>query len=149
MLGQVLRDIFAAHRTRKPADPPAGGAPDNPLVDYFYHNPGHGICKWHHYFEIYHRHFARYRGASPVVLEIGVAMGGSLAMWHRYFGPGTRVVGVDIDPACRQFAKEGTEILIGDQADRRFLATIRWTHSRARRSRCISTIAWSSSKSAR
>lgn len=125
MLGQIMRDLIAASR-KKPSDAaPAPDVPSNPLADYFFRNPGPGICKWHHYLEIYHRHFARLRGTAPVIVEIGVAYGGSLPMWHHYFGPGTRVIGIDIDPACRQFENDRTVILIGDQADRNFLATVR------------------------
>jgi len=103
----------------------AHGAASNPLEDYFFNNPGRLINKWHHYFEIYHRHFERFRGRSPVVVEVGVFHGGSLQMWHDYFGPGTRVVGIDVDPRCRQFEDASTTILIGDQADRAFLAQVR------------------------
>jgi cephalosporin hydroxylase len=99
--------------------------PSNPLADYFFNNPGRLIHKWHHYFEIYHRHFERFRGQSPVVVEVGVFHGGSLQMWHEYFGSGTRVVGIDIDPRCKQFEDASTTILIGDQADRGFLAKVR------------------------
>lgn len=127
MLSQIIRDIIGASLNKRGnADvKPAISDDANPLEDYFYNNLGPGIVKWHHYFEIYHRHFARFRGRSPVVVEIGVAMGGSLRMWHHYFGPGTRVVGIDIDPACEQFEDTDTTIMIGDQADRDFLATIR------------------------
>jgi cephalosporin hydroxylase len=97
----------------------------NPLTEYFFNNTGRLIHKWHHYFEIYHRHFAQFRGRSPVIVEIGVSHGGSLQMWHDYFGPGAQVVGVDVDPRCKQFEDENTTILIGDQADRGFLAEVR------------------------
>lgn len=116
MLRRLLSDILA------PAKP---AADDNPLADYFFNNPGRPIHKWHHYFEIYHRHFARFRSRSPVVLEIGVFDGGSLEMWRNYFGPGARIVGIDLDPACKQFEGDGTLVLIGDQADRSFLAEVR------------------------
>ena len=98
---------------------------DNPLAQYFLRNTGRLMHKWHHYFEIYHRHLQRFRGASPVVLEIGVYHGGSLQMWRDYFGPGVKLIGVDIDPRCRQFEDDATTILIGDQADRQFLAELR------------------------
>ena len=102
---------------------PAGS--ENPLAEYYFSNRGRLINKWHHYFEIYHRHFERFRGRSPVVLEIGVFHGGSLQMWQHYFGPGARIVGIDVNPACLKFQDENTLILIGDQADRRFLAEVR------------------------
>lgn len=53
----------------------------NPLWEYFQaHKEGRGIFKWEHYFEIYHRHFARFVGRKVNVLEIGVYSGGSLEM---------------------------------------------------------------------
>ena len=83
------------------------------------------MSKWHHYFEIYHRHFARFRGRKPVVVEIGVFHGGSLEMWRRYFGAGARIVGIDVEPRCREFEAEGITVLTGDQSDRDFLASVR------------------------
>ena len=110
---------------RGPGSKAEGEVEPNPLAEYFFSNTGRLMVKWHHYFEIYHRHFARFRGRSPVVLEIGVFHGGSLEMWHHYFGPGTRIVGIDVIPECRKFENESTMILIGDQADRGFLAEVR------------------------
>src|SRR6185295_1134606 len=98
---------------------------DNPLAQYFLRNQGRLLWKWHHYFEIYHRHFQRFRGTSPVVLEIGVFHGGSLQMWREYFGEGTKIVGIDVDPRCKDFATDDTTVLIGDQADPAFLAEVR------------------------
>jgi SAM-dependent methyltransferase len=118
MLGRVLGDIFRSLATaRKP--------PPNPLAEYFFDNPGRLMLKWHHYFEIYHRHFAQFRGRSPVVLEIGAYHGGSLQMWKKYFGPGARIIGIDVDPRCRQFEEEQIGILIGDQEDRGFLGRVK------------------------
>src|SRR2546425_357033 len=127
MLGRLLSDLLRQLTAGKRTSPrPEAQVPgENPLAEYFFNNPGRLIHKWHHYFDIYHRHFARFRGRSPVVVEMGVFHGGSLQMWHHYFGPGTRVVGIDIDPRCRSFEDEATTILIGDQGDRRFLAEVR------------------------
>lgn len=108
-----------------PADSMSAEHRDNPLAQYFVRNQGRPLYKWHHYFEIYHRHFQRFRGTSPVVLEIGVFHGGSLQMWRDYFGAGAKIVGIDIDPRCRQFEDELTTVLIGDQADPAFLADVR------------------------
>jgi cephalosporin hydroxylase len=119
MLGRVLSDVFRALLSKKESET------ENPLARYFFANSGRLIQKWHHYFEIYHRHFQSFRGRSPVVLEIGVFHGGSLQMWKEYFGPGARIVGIDIDPRCRQFEEEQISVMIGDQADRGFLAGVR------------------------
>lgn len=97
----------------------------NELERYFLNNPGRVIHKWKHYFEVYERHFSRYRGRPVNIVEIGVFKGGSLQMWKHYFGPQARIVGIDIDPACAGFAEEQVEILIGSQEDRQFLQSVR------------------------
>lgn len=97
----------------------------NPLEAYFLANEGRLIHKWMHYFEIYHRHFERFRSKPVTVLEFGVYHGGSLQMWKHYFGAGARIVGVDINPACTMLAEDQIEIVIGDQEDRGFLAGLR------------------------
>jgi hypothetical protein len=93
----------------------------NDLESYFYANPGRATLKWLHYFEIYDRHFARFRGTDVTIMEIGVGHGGSLQMWRRYFGERCRVIGVDTNERCKAFAEPGVEIEIGNQADRGFL----------------------------
>jgi len=96
----------------------------NPLEEYFRNNDSRLIHKWMHYFEIYHRHFERFRGRPVVVLEFGVNQGGSLEMWRDYFGPDAKIFGVDIDPRCEQFEDHNIRILIGDQADEEFLQRV-------------------------
>lgn len=94
---------------------------DNALKRYFSANEsGPGIFKWLHYFEIYDRHFAKFRGREVNILEIGIFSGGSLGMWRKYFGPQCRVFGVDIKEACKVYERDGIEVLIGNQEDRVF-----------------------------
>jgi hypothetical protein len=103
------------------AEPEDSGDPENPLWRYFHcHTEGPGIHKWIHYFEIYHRHLAKFMGKPVHLVEIGVQSGGSLEMWREYLGPGCRITGIDIDEECRKFEGPATAILIGDQADRSF-----------------------------
>ncbi len=102
----------------------AGTGRSNDLMTYFLNNKDKGINKWLHYFEVYDRHFSKFRGKSPTVLEIGVAQGGSLQMWKNYFGPGTVVVGLDIDENCKSLEEPDIHIHIGDQADKKFLADV-------------------------
>jgi hypothetical protein len=90
----------------------------------FLTNQGKEIHKWVHYFPAYERHFAPWRGRTMTFLEIGVAKGGSLAMWQRYFGPLARIVGVDIDPRTRAHEAPGISIRIGDQSDPIFLQSV-------------------------
>ena len=82
---------------------------------------GRRINKWRHYFEIYDRHLGRFRDQQISVLEIGIDQGGSLEIWRRYFGAKAQIVGVDINPACKNFEAAGTHVIIGDQGDVKFL----------------------------
>jgi hypothetical protein len=96
------------------------------LEDYFDANTtGPGIWKWRHYFPIYERHLARFAGTDAVIVEIGIYSGGSLPMWREYFGERATIVGVDIEPACRAYEREGVRVVIGDQADPGFWADFR------------------------
>lgn len=90
---------------------------DGFLHKYFLNNSHKRLHKWIHYFDIYQRHLARFRGTSPVMIEIGVAGGGSLAMWKEYFGPGSRIIGLDVNPDCKAHEADGVEVFIGSQDD--------------------------------
>src|ERR1700730_8454263 len=81
---------------------------------------GLGIWKWHHYFDIYERHFKRFRGCDVRVLEIGIFSGGSLEMWREYFGPRSQIYGIDIEPGCKTYENEFIKVFIGDQSSRDF-----------------------------
>jgi cephalosporin hydroxylase len=123
ILGQLFRDLLS--RSSAVAEPAAPDEPANPLIEYLEQNvSGRLIDRWRHYFDIYHRHFAFYRGQPLTVIEIGIFNGGSLQMWRHYFGPQATVVGVDVNPECEKYAEPGIEIVIGDQADRDFLRSL-------------------------
>jgi hypothetical protein len=98
----------------------------NPLEEFFQSkSSGHGIWKWTHYFDIYHRHFSKFRNKSPNILEIGIYSGGSLEMWRSYFGDGAHIYGVDIEEACLGYENEQTTVFVGDQGDRSFWKSFR------------------------
>lgn len=80
--------------------------------------------KWEHYFPIYERHFSRFINQSLVMIEIGVADGGSLQMWRNYFGPLAKIVGIDINPKCKEYEEPGIFVRIGDQSDHAFLQKV-------------------------
>jgi cephalosporin hydroxylase len=90
----------------------------------FLTNKGKVIHKWEHYFPIYERHFAPWRGRTLTFFEIGVARGGSLPLWRRYFGPLATIVGLDIDPRCKAHEGDGVAVRIGDQSDPAFLQAV-------------------------
>ncbi len=90
------------------------------LERLFYAHSGKIAHKWHHYLEIYQRHFERFRAprSNPVrILELGIAGAGSLQIWRQFFGPEARIVGIDIDPACAGRVDADTPAVIGDQSD--------------------------------
>lgn len=97
----------------------------NDLEQYFRNNDQRLIHKWMHYFDIYDRHFSRFRNRDVVILEIGVFHGGSLQMWKHYFGDRARIYGIDINPRCKELEEENITIFIGSQSDRRFLEGVK------------------------
>ena len=118
--GRAFAESWAAAESAPPQHD------ENPLREFFAgRTEGRGIWKWDHYFDLYHRHFERFRNTAVQILEIGIYSGGSLDMWHDYFGPDCRVYGVDNEPACVHYEDETTRVFIGDQADRAFWRTFR------------------------
>jgi len=96
----------------------------NDLEKYFKENTDRSIHKWQHYFDVYDRHFSRFRGTDVHVVEFGVSEGGSLQMWKEYFGPNCKIYGVDINPYCKELEEDRIQIFIGDQEDRNFLRSL-------------------------
>ncbi|MEM6825578.1 MAG: class I SAM-dependent methyltransferase [Pseudomonadota bacterium] len=94
------------------------------LHRYFLSNGDRRLHKWLHYFDIYERHFARFRAGPIRMLEIGVHGGGSLRMWRDYFHPESQIVGIDIDPDCAVHASGGIAVHIGSQDDPEFLRDV-------------------------
>ena len=86
------------------------------------------LFKMEHYLEHYDALLAGWQGRDVSFLEIGVYRGGSLPMWQGFLGPGSRLVFLDIDPACRDLALPGTTVEIGDQADPVFLEEVGVAH---------------------
>ena len=82
-----------------------------------------GGHKKYSYFELYDRLFSEFTGRKPNVLEIGVYKGASIRAWREFFGQGSTIVGIDINPECAQFdgVDQGVHVRIGDQSDPSFL----------------------------
>jgi hypothetical protein len=94
------------------------------LWSLFLNNTGKKIDKWAHYFPAYESHFSRFVDTPILFIEIGVQNGGSLQMWKRYFGPHATIVGIDIDPACKEHEEDQISVRIGDQSDVNFLCSV-------------------------
>jgi hypothetical protein len=101
----------------------------NPLYAQFLANKG-GMTydKWVHYFAIYDRHLARWRGTDVRVLEIGTFRGGGLDALRAYLGPDARLVGADIDQVAADVARRRHVVELGDQTDPDFLRAVHEKH---------------------
>ena len=115
---------FPTELTDKVVVEAATESPDNELFRIFAADTN--VHKWHHYFDIYTRHFEAYRNRPIKMLEIGVFRGGSLRMWKEYFHPDSTIVGIDIDKSCKdhEIADRNVFVRIGSQADPDFLAEV-------------------------
>lgn len=81
------------------------------------------LQKWHHYFDVYERHLARFRGTKCKLMEFGVMDGGSLLMWSEYLGPDAQIFGVDIDRQTLKFdlMRPNIRVIAADQANKEAL----------------------------
>jgi hypothetical protein len=89
-------------------------------TDYLSHK-GRTVTKWSQYFPAYERHFQTWKDKSITFLEVGVAQGGSLQLWRKYFGPKSKIINIDINGGCSSLQEPGTFVRIGDQGDINFL----------------------------
>src|SRR5262245_26238722 len=74
--------------------------------------------KWLHYFETYESIVGPLAKRPIRMLEIGVYNGSSLRMWRKYLHPDSIIVGLDIDPGCKQHERPDANlhVRIGDQS---------------------------------
>jgi cephalosporin hydroxylase len=95
------------------------------LHKYFVNNTKKKLHKWFHYFDIYEKYLSKYQNTPAVLLEIGIDEGGSLLMWKNYLGKDSKIIGLDINPKCKNLAKECFEIYIGNQNDENIINEIK------------------------
>lgn len=93
----------------------------NDIEKWFKKHQGRRIIKQSNYLNIYEKFFSRFRGLKPSVLEIGVCHGGSLELWREFFGEGSCINGLDINPHCKEAESDQISVFIGDQTDLVFL----------------------------
>ncbi|KAH3732483.1 hypothetical protein Pelo_16690 [Pelomyxa schiedti] len=60
----------------------------------------------HLYLQHYAKLFAPYSGLDITLLEIGVKMGGSVALWREFFSERSMIYGIDISPTVPTFTLE-------------------------------------------
>ena len=82
-----------------------------------FNNSKYQSYKLKKYFKVYDEIFAPYKNKKITFVEIGVLNGGSLFIWKKFFGENARIIGIDMNPDCKKFEKDGFEIFIGDQSD--------------------------------
>ena len=131
-LGDALRSLGAnrhlqneCYRAAFYASPAPARLAKNPLFASFLARKGGLVLdKWPHYFEVYDRYLAGFRGTDVRVLEIGVYRGGGMDLLREYLGDRARLVGVDIDPVAAQVASIKYTVELGDQTDALFLRKV-------------------------
>jgi len=74
----------------------------------------------HNYLPVYDRALSHLRDTPLQLIEIGVHKGASITMWAEYF-PRAKLIGIDIDPKCKEYATDRISIRIGNQGDPAFL----------------------------
>lgn len=85
--------------------------------------------KWRNYFWIYEKHLEKFVNRAPRMLEIGVQRGGSTQLFKEWLGSDSVIVGVDIDPACKEIDfPDGISIEVGDQESPGFLEDLILRH---------------------
>jgi hypothetical protein len=117
----VLIALAAAACARPAAPPPAeppAPAPSAPVLGQLA-TAARATDKGpsqHNYTELYERLFLQWQPEPITIFEIGIAQGGSLAMWQEYF-PSARIFAIDIEPKT-QFDNARVKTFVADQARR-------------------------------
>ena len=76
--------------------------------------------KWDSYFLVYDKIFKKYKNKKIKFVEIGVANGGSLFIWRKFFGKKAKIIGIDANPYSKKLSKYGFKIYTGNQSDPNF-----------------------------
>lgn len=101
------------------------------LENLFFNSLTKKTLKWSNYFDIYHKHFDKFVNKKINLLEIGIAYGGSLELWHNYFGNDCIIHAIDINPDVMTLNYDfDVDIVLGDQKDPAF-----WTEYLSHRSK--------------
>lgn len=82
---------------------------------------------WHNYPRDYEIHFSPYRNRENInYLEIGVFEGGSIKAMREYLSKARYLIGIDINPQCKQSENPDQNIFIeiGSQSDETFLQSV-------------------------
>lgn len=75
------------------------------------------------YTDVYYKYLNHLKDSEFNFLEIGVREGASIKMWSEFF-PNAKIIGIDIDPNCKQYEGGNVDIRIGSQEDEGFLQSL-------------------------
>jgi len=89
------------------------------IKNLFYNSNSQSI-KYEKYFHVYEKIFKKFKNKKVKFVEIGIHNGGSLEIWKNFFPKGSKIIGIDINPECRQFSKKNIEVFIGNQSEPKF-----------------------------
>ena len=78
---------------------------------------------FHNYLNKYEKYINFSRNDKIKILEIGISDGKSLKMWKDYFVNST-ILGIDINPECKNYKEERVFVEIGSQTNEYFLSKI-------------------------
>ena len=95
----------------------------NSLESCFFNIETHSL-KVDTYFENYESAFEGLQKSNLVVVEVGVLDGGSLRMWQGFFGPTSRIVGIEKNTKAEELRSLGFEIFIADQESKEDLRKV-------------------------
>ena len=76
--------------------------------------------KYKKYFKNYEDILGNFKNQDVTMIEIGVQNGGSLKIWQEFFGPNSKIIGVDLNPKCKKFEDKNIKIYIGSQSSETF-----------------------------
>ncbi len=93
---------------------------NNNSIEKLFFDSKKSSIKGKKYFRVYEEILSKYKNKDITFVEIGVLNGGSLEIWKKFFGSNSRIIGIDLNPECKKFEKDGVEIFIGNQCDPSF-----------------------------
>jgi len=76
---------------------------NNYFRDYMLRTDDLAINKMDHYLDVYHRLMSPWKGKDIRFLEIGIWNGGSIEISQGYYGVGSELTFLDIEPKCKAF----------------------------------------------
>lgn len=84
----------------------------------------HHTFKGETYLDVYETYFTKFKDSPVKFLELGVRDGASVKIWQDYFEKAELILGIDINPHCKNFETQIVRIEIGSQADEKLIKDV-------------------------